>query len=92
MFRPIDTPLPQGERSPRSGGGGKPHVPRRPKSPQPLSLAIAGLLQAPPADMSVPRQKTENTPDFSIIKKTDASRQRARFYWRIKKIAFPTLQ
>jgi hypothetical protein len=40
--------------------------------------------------MSAPRRKTENTPDFSIKKIADASRQeRARFYWRIKKIAFP---
>jgi hypothetical protein len=50
-------------------------------------------LHAPPTflDMSVPRRKTENTPDFLNKNRADAPRQRARFYWRIKKIAFPTL-
>jgi hypothetical protein len=60
-----------------------------------ISLAIAALLHSPPAflDMSASRRKTENTPDFLNKKnRADASPQRARFYWRIKKIAFPTLQ
>jgi hypothetical protein len=90
--------LPQGGRKGRGRrdavGEGKPHVQWQPKSPHPLSLAIAVLLHAPPAflDMSVLHRKTENTPFFSIkrIRRCFAAAAR-RFYWRIKKIAFPAL-